>query len=674
MSSRKLLLKFALQYPWRIFFNVLLSFSGALFNGVNTALLVPVLLQFVGQQINLKSAPPAIKAIIAPFDSIPEDYRLAVMLAAILLTIILKNLTGYVSALVSVSLRRTLMNDIREVGLRMLLEVDLDFYSKIKIGDIVRRLDGESFRATSAIITYVRGISISTTIIVFIGILIAISWQLTLVSTLLLAAVALVNQSFTRRAKYFGQVLTQKARAYSSTMLELLNGMRIIKAVGSEEREFTRLKTLLRDHEKAEFKSQMNSAAVGPISEVTGIFTLIIIIFVGRSFFSTRIDALSAVLLTYLVVLFRLLPFISQLNNIRNSLANTTASVEIVHDFLRTDNKPFMPKGSITYSGLQKGIQFERVTFSYPGQKDLVLKDIDLFLPRGTTLALVGGSGAGKSTLADLLARFYDPTDGRITIDGKDLREFELHSLRKVMAIVSQETFLFNDSVRNNISYARPEATEEEIVEAAKRANAYEFITRLPQGLDTEVGDRGVMLSGGQRQRLAIARGLLQDPDILILDEATSALDTVSERLVQEAIDELSRDRTVLVIAHRLSTVQKAHQIAVLDKGRVVEVGNHEELLKLDNYYARLYGMQFSDTPEDHNRKLYDEALIKTSYEARTYLNSMMGVLRILVDDIVDNSEERKELTEEAYDSAMRLFQRLETLESSAKQDMSTLT
>jgi subfamily B ATP-binding cassette protein MsbA len=205
----------------------------------------------------------------------------------------------------------------------------------------------------------------------------------------------------------------------------------------------------------------------------------------------------------------------------------------------------------------------------------------------------VGASGAGKSTLVDLLPRFYDPTDGRITLDGVDLREFDLLSLRRAMGIVSQDTFLFNTSVGANIAYGCPNASQDQIIDAAKRANAYEFIVKLPQGFETIVGDRGVMLSGGQRQRLAIARALLRDPDILILDEATSALDTASERLVQQAIEELSRDRTVLVIAHRLSTVQQADQIAVLDQGQLVEVGTHTELLKQKGYYAKLHQIQF---------------------------------------------------------------------------------
>ena len=678
-STQKLLLKFASRYPLRIFLNVILNFSGALFNGINTALLVPVFLQLAGQKIETKQMPEILRVVLEPFDLVPEQYRLGLMLGAILLTLVLKNLTKYISVLVATSFRRSLMNDIRESGLKLLLDVDLDFFSKMKTGDIVARISGETIQMTGAITTYVNTIGTVTTIFVFITILLSISWQLTLTSTLLLIAVTGVNELFNKRAKYFGRKLTEMSRLYSSSLLELLNGMRLVKATGNEDQEYKYITKLIRDHEKVQFQAKMNSAAVQPISEVTGVVALVLVTILGRIFFAERLAALSAVLLTYLLVLFRLLPFISQINSIRNSLAKTSASVEIVHDFLRRDNKPFMVKGSIPYQGLQEGIRFEGVYFSYPSNPELVLKDVDLFLPRGTTLALVGGSGAGKSTIADLLARFYDPTEGQISIDGTDMRQFDLKTLRKNMGIVSQDTFLFNDSVRNNLRYARQKATEEEIILAAKRANAYEFIERLPQGWDTQIGDRGVMLSGGQRQRMAIARALLQDPDILILDEATSALDTVSERLVQEAIDELSRDRTVLVIAHRLSTVQNADCIAVLERGQVVETGTHEELLKKNGYYKRLYSMQFAQGAEAQQSQdrdpvlakasyreipARDPVLAKASYQARTSLNAMIGTLRLLADDIVDSPEEQIELTEEAYSSAVALLRTLEVIEN----------
>ena len=666
MSYSKLLFQaFIRKYPLWIVATIILGFSGGLFNGVSTALIAPIILNFLGQNVTLKDGPPILKTIMAPFDSVPAEWRLLVMAGAIVAIIILKNVTGYIAGLVASALTRRLTTDLRDAGLRLLLEVDLGFYTQTKVGDVINRLGGELGRTAAAMGTVLRLIIIGITVLVFVGLLLAISWQLTVASTVLLGLVALVNQYWVIRSKDFGKQLSELSKAYSIGVLETLSGIRLVKATGNEGREYHRLQKLIRDREKADFQSQANSGAIGPVSEVTGIIGLMGIVFLGRTFFGNELEALSTVLLTYLLLLFRLMPFVYQLNSARSALANTDASLEILYDFLRRDNKPFMSRGTLPYQQLREGIHFNNISFSYPNRQELVLKEISLYLPRGTTLALVGGSGAGKSTLADLLPRFYDPTSGSITLDGIDLRQFDFRTLRKSMGIVSQDTFLFNNTVRNNICYGRPEATEEEIIDAAKRANAYEFIMRLPKGFDTLIGDRGVLLSGGQRQRLAIARALVQDPDILILDEATSALDTVSERLVQQAIEELSRDRTTLVIAHRLSTVQKAHQIAVLDQGRVVEVGTHSELLRKGGYYARLYSMQFSDNPNNSN----NNGTFKTrfSYEFRSRLNTMIGSLRLLADDMVDTPEEQSELLELSYSSAIGLLNTLELFEDTRK-------
>jgi subfamily B ATP-binding cassette protein MsbA len=654
MSTRKLLLRFAKPYPGLVLLTIILGFSGALFNGVSTALIVPVVLKIVGQQVDLTSAPPVLKGIMAPFDGIPEDYRLGVMAGAIIFTILLKNLATYASSLASSSLTRMLTSDMREAGVKLLLEIDIDYYAKMKVGDLINRLGGEIGRAAGAVGSTVRLFILGITILVFVALLLSMSWQLTIASTFLLSLVTLVNQYAISRSRKFGKQLSDMSKAYSISVLETLNGIRLVKSTGNETKEFERIKYLIRAREKADFQSQVNSEAIGPLSEVMGITALLLIVFLSKTFFAEQIASLSTVLLTYLLVLLRLLPLISQLNAIRSNFASTATSVDVTNEFLSLDNKPFMGKGQVTYTKLQEGIHFKSLSFAYPGHEKLVLKDVSLSLPKGTTLALVGGSGAGKSTLADLLPRFYDPIAGCITLDDRDLRDFDLVSVRKCMGIVSQDTFLFNDSVKNNIAYGRPEATDEEIFTAAQKANAYEFISKLPQKFDTLIGDRGVMLSGGQRQRLAIARALLQNPDILILDEATSALDTVSERLVQAALDELSRDRTTLVIAHRLSTVQKADQIAVLDQGRVVEVGNHEELLQLGGYYSRLYSMQFADGPETTRKR--NQSLLRISHEIRTQLNSMIGLIRLFIDDLVDDAQERQELLEESYKSAWRIL------------------
>ena len=678
MPTNKLLIKFAKPYPGLIILTILLGFSGALFNGVGTALIVPVVLKIVGQEINLSNAPSLLKIILEPFNSLPENYRLWIMTGSILLIIILKNLASYASNLVSSSLTRKLTADIREAGIKLLLEIDIDYYAKTKIGDLINRIGGEVSRTASAIGNVIKLIILVITILVFVGLLLSISWQLTIAATFLLSLVTLVNQYAIARSRKFGKVLSDMSRAYSVAVLEIFSGIRLVKATGNEEKEYKRIQKLIRDRERSDFQSQANSAAITPLSEVMGITSLLLIIVLSKAIFQEQITAISTILLTYLLVLLRLLPFISQLNSLRSSFANTSTSVGIVADFLNRANKPFMGNGSITYKQIEKGIHFNNISFAYPDSEQPVLKDIDLYLPCGKTLALVGSSGAGKSTIADLLPRFYDPISGAITIDDIDLREFDIQSLRRAMGIVSQDTFLFNDSIKNNIAYGKPEATEAEIITAAQKANAYEFVSKLPQGLDTMIGDRGIMLSGGQRQRLAIARALLQDPEILILDEATSALDTVSERLVQEAIDNLSHvnvasgeTRTTLVIAHRLSTVQKADQIAVLERGRVVEVGTHTELLQKGGYYSRLYSMQFDgDHDEDNKTKLIpkiagklQKELIYISHEIRNSLNSMIDSLNLLLDDMADNPQEWLRLIEESYQSARKIINIIDNFE-----------
>ncbi len=679
MSANYLLLRFALRYPLLVILTITLGFSGAIFNGLSTTLIVPLILGFLGQNdlVSVSGMPPLIRNLFNFLSIVSPEKQLLSLTIVVIAGIILKNLCGYINILVSSRLSQLLVNGMRKDGLRLLLDVDLDFYTKSKVGDIINQISNEVGRAAGAVRTVINIFTIAVTILVFVAILLSISWQLTIVSTCLLMLVTLLNQTFIRKARNFGKILSDKSARYSTALLEILIGIRLIKGVANEDHEFQRLSTLIEDREVAEFRSQSYFAAIAPINEISGILAILGIVTVGRVFFSNQLDSLSTLLLTYLFILFRLLPFVGQLNSSRSGLANAIPSAEIIANFLSRGNKPIMINGSYPYEKIKEGIRFQDLSFAYPNHDNLVLDQINLWIPKGTTLALVGASGAGKSTLADLIPRFYDPLSGIITLDGRDLREYDLQSLRRELGIVSQDTFLFNDSVHNNIAYSREQATHHEVIEAAKRANAYEFIIQLPDGFDTQVGDRGVMLSGGQRQRLAIARALLRDPDILILDEATSALDTVSERLVQQALEELCRNRTTIVIAHRLSTIQKADQIAVMDQGKVVEVGNHEELLRLGGYYTQLYAMQFDQDANAVIKTAVNDALEKISYEIRSRLTPMIGFLRLVVDDLVDSPAEREELIEESYDSALRILKTLEYLQASAnkqgKQHLPTL-
>jgi ATP-binding cassette, subfamily B, bacterial MsbA len=598
MTSQQLLLKYASKYPFSIFITFIFSFTSALFSGISTALIVPLLLGGLsGDLLNLNKAPNIIKKLMSFFDAFPDDYKPLAMFGVVLLAIILKNVTSYLSALTTGHLSRALVNNMKLDGLAMLLEVDLDFYAKHKAGDIMSHLSHDIGQTASTIQT---GIVIARTIItilVYLVLLILISWQLTIISTVLVALVFFLNQVFLNYSRKRGKDLSQISKDYSNKILEIITANRLIRSAKSEQEEYQKAKDLTLELEKAQFRLQMNDQALPPLNEILGIFILLAIVVSGRYLFSGNLQSLTTVLLSYLLLLYKLLPYVSQLNQARNQLAKRVYSIQITAHFLRKDNKPFMFASDRPhiYKQLKQGIHFENVSFSYPESNRVILDRLNLWIPKGQTIALVGASGAGKSTMADLLPRFYDPTEGRITVDDIDLKEYDLKSLRSAIGIVSQDTFLFNNSIRHNLTYGLHNVTEERLIEATKRANAYEFIVQLPNGFETEIGDRGVLLSGGQRQRLAIARALIRDPDILILDEATSALDTASERLVQQAIDELCKDRTILAIAHRLSTIQKAHQIVVLDRGQIVETGTHHQLLAKNGYYARLHAMQFSD-------------------------------------------------------------------------------
>jgi subfamily B ATP-binding cassette protein MsbA len=367
---------------------------------------------------------------------------------------------------------------------------------------------------------------------------------------------------------------------FTTTAIEFISGIRTIQSFATQDFERKRYYKASEDFVAASVRIIRLWAMVKPLAEGIATTILIGMILVAFTGVLTNGSLKVASLLTFLFILVRLVPIIQDVNGTRAVISSLHGSAENIKELLRTDNKTYFQNGKIEFSGLKHSIEFMGVDFGYD-TNDLVLKNITLSIERGRMTALVGASGAGKTTLADLIPRFYDPTQGKVLIDGIDLRQFEINSLRQKLAIVSQDTFIFNTSVRNNIVYGKEGATEQEIQEAARLAHALEFIQDMPEGFETQLGDRGVRLSGGQRQRIAIARALLHNPEILILDEATSALDSVSERLIQESIEKLSVGRTVIAIAHRLSTIMRADKVIVLEQGEIVEQGTYNELLAL---------------------------------------------------------------------------------------------
>lgn len=672
-SVNKFLFNLAKQKPIYIFSSLIIELASSIFNGLGTVLLIPILITLLGdrRQIYLPNQLPIIKHFIAFFEHFEGEKKLLIMITLVILAIILKNLANYLGNIIEIKYTKYLVYQMKTRGFALLCKVDLEYYQKSKVGDILFKLNREIDKTALAIKNGQKIFNISIIIVTFSSLLLLISWKLTFVSIVLLLWTSFINKLIIDHCKKLEITLSKKSKLYSRKVVDFLTGIYLIKTVANEAEEYQEITRLIREKDQAQFNAQSISAMISPINEIAGLTIILALITASIYLYPQEIQEWASVLLIYLVILFKLLPFIPQLNNARIQFANNIPSAEIVANFLDEANKPIIKSGTITFSKLKSGIEFQRVTFAYPNHAQIVLDKINIWIPQGKTIALVGSSGAGKSTIADLLPRFYDPIEGNILIDGKDLKEYELVSFRKSIALVSQDAFLFNNSIAYNIAYGLKNVSKAEIITSAKRANAYEFINQLPEGFSTKIGERGVELSRGQRERIAIARAFLRDPDILILDEVGSASDPVSQKLVQEAIEELCRNRTTLIIANRLSTIQKVHQIIVLNKGKIVEAGTHEELLKQGNFYNRLYSMQFKTSQQSRQQKLAQKISQKLarqtnsnlSSEIRNNLNSLLNYLQLVNEGLVGDSQEQEKILDESYQSAKNMLASLREYE-----------
>lgn len=579
-----------LAHPYRLFGAVSVSFLTATFASLSVALLVPAFMALLGEPLDLRQAPREIALVLNLFRD-QSPFSLTLCVAAL---IALKSSCSIVSTMISAKLTQLITMDFHAKIVEVLIASDLVYHSGSSTGNrlsLITRADETGRFYSSALQLF----TISLTVCSFVVVLLSLCWQLTIASALMLLLVAMLNQTFIQAGRNSGSKLAVVSAGFIASLAEALSGIRIIKLFGREEQERSRIMKLADERDQVDFNWIVLSNCITPINEFLGIIMLLAIVLLAKWLIGN--DS-SAMLLTFLIVSFRMMPIISIANNKRADIARLAPSVEEVFRFLDSQSTISLENGTKTFSDLENEIAFKNVRFTYAGQSTPTIKNLNLVLPKGKSVALVGSSGAGKSTIADLLCRFYDPSTGRITLDGVCLTEFDLRSYRKRVAVVSQDTFLFNNTVRYNITYARPNASESELIQAARRANALEFIERMPNGFDTLVGERGLFLSGGERQRLAIARALLTEPKILILDEATSSLDSISEKLVQEALEELLSGTTTLIVAHRLSTIRNADCIAVLHEGSIVECGTHQELLKQNGHFKRFYELQLCKAVE----------------------------------------------------------------------------
>ena len=480
-----------------------------------------------------------------------------------------------------------------------LLAQSATFFEKHRTNYLVSRLVSSAAAIETAVTSTIRDmLRESFTLIAFLAASFYYSWRLTLGSLLIAPIIALLTAKFGTALRNLARESFEGSKQLTDTAQEALANQGIVKAYRAEKRESARFTEVAKKIVRANLRSASVAGASPPTIELIGMFFVVLLLFFGQQeIIAGRLNA--AQFVTFLIFLFRSYDPMRKLSRLQNSMEQALAAAHHVWEVMDEEAVIEEKPDATVLPPLKSGIELRGVSFGYANESRAVLREVSLQIPKGTMVALVGESGGGKSTLTKLLPRFHDPSSGQVLWDGMNVKDATIASLRSQIALVTQETVLFNDTVRHNIAYGRPEATANEIEDAARIAFAHDFIQELPQGYDTVVGERGIFLSGGQRQRLAIARAVLVNAPVLILDEATSALDAESERLVQRAIGNLVRDRTTLVIAHRLSTVRRADAIVVMEAGRIIEMGTHSELLAKAGQYRKLYELQFADEEEE---------------------------------------------------------------------------
>ena len=598
--------RFAAPYKKYLGGSLILNLLSAVFNIFSFALLIPIL--------NILFKMDSTVYEFMPWDGMPSKeqlmnnfyYAVSQMIdkwggstALLLLGLIFAGMTVlktscyFASSAVMIPLRTGIVRDIRVMVYNKLLSLPMGYYNRQKKGDIIARMSGDVNEIETSIVSSLDMLIKNPILIIcYFSALIYLSWELTLFTVTVVPLMAWGMSAIGKKLKRKSLEAQDKWSETMAQLDETLGGLRVIKAFIAEDKMKERFANTADAYRKAYGKVAVRQASAHPVSELLGsIMIMIVLWFGGTLILSDKAPIDASTFIFYMTILYSVLAPLKEFSKAGYNIPKGLASMERVDKILEAENEIKEAENPRTLKGFDEALRFKGVSFRYEEDRE-ILHDIDLTIPKGKTIALVGQSGSGKSTLADLIPRYYDVCSGAVTLDGTDIREFRIKDLRSLIGNVNQEAILFNDTIFNNIAFGVENATMEQVIEAAKIANAHEFIMEKEEGYQTNIGDRGGKLSGGQRQRISIARAILKNPPILILDEATSALDTESEKIVQEALDRLTSTRTTIVIAHRLSTIRNADLICVMHEGRIVEKGRHEELIALNGYYRKLHDMQ----------------------------------------------------------------------------------